>query len=138
MLFPLHRSAAHLDPSSEQDPSAAGCSYLRFTDAFSKSKQYVHVITTSSMGVAPAPPATAEAQQINKIRDLLLGQDVSGQVELLLNLLSDAAAGKELSNVLSEVIQVGLFEGGRGDLVQQNGPKTAPPHLEHAFNLSGL
>ena len=51
-----------------------------------------------------ATPA-AEAQ-LNKIKDLLLGQDVSGQVELLLNLLSDAAAGKELSNVLSEVIQV--------------------------------
>lgn len=40
------------------------------------------------------------------IRDLLLGEDVSGQVELLLNLLSDAAAGRELSNVVSEVIQV--------------------------------
>jgi hypothetical protein len=49
--------------------------------------------------------ATAESH-LNKIKDLLLGQDVSGQVELLLNLLSDAAAGKELSNVLSEVIQV--------------------------------
>lgn len=41
------------------------------------------------------------------IRDLLLGEDVSGQVELLLNLISDAAAGRELSNVVSEVIQVG-------------------------------
>lgn len=49
-----------------------------------------------------AASSTAE----NKIKDLLLGQDVAGQVELLLNLLSDAAAGKELSNVLSEVIQV--------------------------------
>lgn len=56
--------------------------------------------------------ATAESHQ-NKIKDLLLGQDVSGQVELLLNLLSDAAAGKELSNVLSEVIQVSrsIWEG---------------------------
>lgn len=52
----------------------------------------------------------AEAAQQNKIKDLLLGQDVSGQVELLLNLLSDAASGKELSNVLSEVIQVGGVE----------------------------
>jgi hypothetical protein len=41
------------------------------------------------------------------IRELLLGDDVAGQVELLLNLLSDAAAGRELSNVVSEVIQVG-------------------------------
>lgn len=56
--------------------------------------------------MAPAPPTTA-ASADNKLRDLLLGQDVSGQVELLLNLLSDAAAGKELSNVVSEVIQVG-------------------------------
>jgi hypothetical protein len=40
------------------------------------------------------------------IRELLLGDDVAGQVELLLNLLSDAAAGRELSNVVSEVIQV--------------------------------
>lgn len=40
------------------------------------------------------------------IKDLLLGEDVSGQVELLLNLLSDAAAGRELTNVVSEVIQV--------------------------------
>lgn len=40
------------------------------------------------------------------IKDLLLGEDVAGQVELLLNLLSDAAAGRELSNVVSEVIQV--------------------------------
>lgn len=54
----------------------------------------------------------AEAH-LNKIKDLLLGQDVSGQVELLLNLLSDAAAGKELSNVVSEVIQV----GGTRDLI---------------------
>lgn len=50
--------------------------------------------------------AAAESAQLNKIKDLLLGQDVSGQVELLLNLLSDAAAGKELSGVLTEVIQV--------------------------------
>jgi hypothetical protein len=50
--------------------------------------------------------ATTAESHLNKIKDLLLGQDVSGQVELLLNLLSDAAAGKELSNVLSEVIQV--------------------------------
>lgn len=50
--------------------------------------------------------ATPAEQHMNKIKDLLLGQDVSGQVELLLNLLSDAAAGKELSNVVSEVIQV--------------------------------
>lgn len=40
------------------------------------------------------------------IRELLLGDDVAGQVELLLNLLSDAAAGRELSNVVSEIIQV--------------------------------
>eukprot|EP00878_Enallax_costatus_P036408 GHUV01040884.1.p1 GENE.GHUV01040884.1~~GHUV01040884.1.p1 ORF type:complete len:122 (+),score=18.87 GHUV01040884.1:160-525(+) len=45
------------------------------------------------------------------IRDLLLGDDVSGQVELLLNLLSDAAAGRELSNVVSEVIQVTIAGG---------------------------
>jgi len=50
--------------------------------------------------------ATPGETHLNKITSLLLGQDVSGQVELLLNLLSDAAAGKELSNVLSEVIQV--------------------------------
>lgn len=42
------------------------------------------------------------------IRDLLLSEDVSGQVELLLNLLSDAAAGRELSSVVSEVIQVAV------------------------------
>jgi hypothetical protein len=42
------------------------------------------------------------------IKDLLLGEDVAGQVELLLNLLSDAAAGRELSNVVSEVIQVSV------------------------------
>ena len=52
-------------------------------------------------------PQAGEGHLNNKIKDLLLGQDVAGQVELLLNLLSDAAAGKELSNVLGEVIQVG-------------------------------
>ncbi|KAF8065439.1 hypothetical protein HT031_003040 [Scenedesmus sp. PABB004] len=45
------------------------------------------------------------------IKDLLLGDDVAGQVELLLNLLSDAAAGRELSNVVSEVIQVTIAGG---------------------------
>eukprot|EP00775_Hariotina_reticulata_P003869 gene3869-4124_t len=45
------------------------------------------------------------------IKDLLLGEDVAGQVELLLNLLSDAAAGRELSNVVSEVIQVTIAGG---------------------------
>lgn len=59
----------------------------------------------------------AAATTENKIKDLLLGQDVAGQVELLLNLLSDAAAGKELSNVLSDVIQVSSSQDGRIDLL---------------------
>lgn len=40
-------------------------------------------------------------------KDILLGDDIAGQAELLLSLLSDAAAGRELSNVVSDVIQVG-------------------------------
>jgi hypothetical protein len=51
-------------------------------------------------------PVAPVESSVNRVRDLLLGQDVSGQVELLLNLLSDAAAGKELSNTVSEVVQV--------------------------------
>ncbi len=39
-------------------------------------------------------------------KDILLSEDVSAQAELLLNLLNDAAAGRELSTVLSDVIQV--------------------------------
>lgn len=41
------------------------------------------------------------------VRDLLLGQDASAKAELLLNLINDAAAGRELSSVVSDVIQVG-------------------------------
>lgn len=76
--------------------------------------------------------ATTAATAENKIKDLLLGQDVAGQVELLLNLLSDAAAGKELSNVLSEVIQVSST--GRQDRSPQGGSpshiSTGPSHSE--------
>ncbi len=39
-------------------------------------------------------------------KDVLLGEDVSAKAELLLNLLNDAAAGRELTGVVSEVIQV--------------------------------
>jgi hypothetical protein len=41
------------------------------------------------------------------IKDLLLSDDAQGQAELLLNLLSEAAAGQDISNVVSDVIQVG-------------------------------
>jgi hypothetical protein len=57
--------------------------------------------------MAPAAAGIAgDNAGLARLRDLLLSPDVPGQVELLLNLLSDAAAGKELSNVVSEVIQV--------------------------------
>lgn len=57
---------------------------------------------------AAAAAAALRDQGGNKVRDLLLSADVPGQVELLLNLLNDAASGKEQvgSNTISEVIQV--------------------------------
>ena len=41
------------------------------------------------------------------VKDLLLSDDAQGQAELLLNLLSEAAAGQDISNIVSDVIQVG-------------------------------
>ena len=41
------------------------------------------------------------------VKDLLLSDDVQGQVELLLNLLSAVAGGLDVSRDVSEVIQVG-------------------------------
>jgi hypothetical protein len=40
------------------------------------------------------------------VKDLLLSEDVQGQVELLLNLLSATAGGLDVSRDVSEVIQV--------------------------------
>jgi hypothetical protein len=39
-------------------------------------------------------------------RDLFSGNDVPAQAELLLNLLNDAAAGRDVSGLVSEVAEV--------------------------------
>ncbi len=39
-------------------------------------------------------------------KDILLSENAAAQAELLLNLLSDAAAGRELTSVVSDVVQV--------------------------------
>lgn len=50
--------------------------------------------------------ATPGAQGEGLLKELLLSGDIPGQVELLLNLLSEAAAGRDISHAVSEVIQV--------------------------------
>ena len=55
--------------------------------------------TTTVCPVTMAAPARSR-------RDVLLSESTPEQAELLLNLLSDAAAGKELSNIVSDVVQV--------------------------------
>jgi hypothetical protein len=49
------------------------------------------------------------------VKDLLLSDDVQGQVELLLNLLSATAGGLDVSRDVSEVIQV----SSSGNMPQQ-------------------
>lgn len=48
----------------------------------------------------------AEREKANAARDLLLGDDASQQAEFILNLIEQAAEGRELQNVISDVIQV--------------------------------
>jgi hypothetical protein len=48
----------------------------------------------------------AEAKTSNAVRDLLLGEDAGQQADLILSLISEAAEGRELQNVISDVIQV--------------------------------
>jgi len=46
----------------------------------------------------------------NAVRDLLLGEDTSQQAEFILNLIAEAAeGGREILNVISDVIQVGVW-----------------------------
>jgi hypothetical protein len=47
----------------------------------------------------------------NAVKDLLLGDDPqkdAQRAELILSLISDAAEGREIANVVSDVIQVGV------------------------------
>jgi hypothetical protein len=41
-------------------------------------------------------------------REILTSEDIDAQAQLLLSLLSDAAAGRDLFGVATDVIQVGL------------------------------
>jgi hypothetical protein len=50
-------------------------------------------------------------------KDVLLGEDASAKAELLLNLLNDATAGRDVTAVVSEVIQVSLFAHGAATAV---------------------
>jgi hypothetical protein len=43
----------------------------------------------------------------NAVRDMLLGEDTNVQAEFILNLIEEAAEGREVANVISDVIQVG-------------------------------
>lgn len=47
----------------------------------------------------------------NAVRDLLLGDDAQQQAEFILNLISEAAEGREVLNVISDVIQVTIAGG---------------------------
>ena len=42
----------------------------------------------------------------NAARDLLLGEDAGAQAEFILGLIAEAAEGREIQNVISDVIQV--------------------------------
>lgn len=53
----------------------------------------------------------AADQKTNAVRDLLLGEDAAAQADFILGLVSDAAEGKELLNVVSDVIQVRWVAG---------------------------
>ncbi|KAI8464574.1 MAG: hypothetical protein J3K34DRAFT_114028 [Monoraphidium minutum] len=52
----------------------------------------------------------AEART-NAVRDLMLGEDTAAQAEFILNLISEAAEGREVLNAVSDVIQVTIAGG---------------------------